>query len=82
MDLDEIQTKIRKIQTKNSFCLDYYMVKTQNIQNLLNPNKKQRNPNNKQGKSKQKSSFFIFWSLPILCLGFPDFSLDFAVFLS
>jgi hypothetical protein len=34
--------------------------------NLGNPNKKQ---------------FFIVWIPPILCMGFPDFSLDFAFFI-
>jgi hypothetical protein len=47
---------------------------------IQNPN---INPNNNQGKSKRKSSFFILWISPILFLSSPNFYLDltFVLFL-
>jgi hypothetical protein len=35
----------------------------------------------KNSEIQTKSSFFIPWISPILCLGFPDLSLDFALFI-
>jgi hypothetical protein len=51
-------------------------LKNSEIQTIM-----RENPNNNEGKSKQKSSIAtIIWISPILCLGFPDLSFDFTNF--
>jgi hypothetical protein len=66
-------------QSKDSYNL--YQPKKELRKNLAFVGYKSPNLDYRHSQSKQKSNFFIHWISPILCLGFPDLSLDFALFI-